>query len=218
MIFAGAGQVLDSFAPVASMKLGSALTGGTDQDHRETRIECHRHQGGFAITRDTFDADLFRIHGLVGFEIVEAARSAPSPGPQRAPVVRLTGLALVDQADDAFGQTGAVVGLNAAGVDGGESPAIGDELLGAGGSAFGGGEPAGARRAPRGIPAREMQLGNGAAAEHHHHRHGTLRVGGDHQRHLNIDLYVRVRRIVDMAEKLLSDDTDGRRPVLRRSW
>ena len=53
------------------------------------------------------------VHGGIGLEVIEPARRAPGPGAQRAPVVRLARLALVDQADDAFGQAGAVVGLDA---------------------------------------------------------------------------------------------------------
>src|SRR5580693_4443288 len=52
VIFTRPCKVLDSLTPVATMKLRSTLTGGTDQNHRETRIEGHRHEGGFAITRD----------------------------------------------------------------------------------------------------------------------------------------------------------------------
>src|SRR5271168_1294246 len=47
VIFAGPCKILDSLTPVASMKLCSTLAGGTDQYHRETHIEGHRHQGGF---------------------------------------------------------------------------------------------------------------------------------------------------------------------------
>lgn len=49
--------------------------------------------------------------------------------------------------------------------------------------------------------------GNRTAAEHHHHRHGSLGVSGQNQRHLNVNLYCGVRRIVDMAQKLLSYNT-----------
>jgi len=36
-----------------------------DQGYGETRIEGHRHKRGLAVTRDTFDTDLIRIHGFV---------------------------------------------------------------------------------------------------------------------------------------------------------
>ena len=72
----------------------------------------------------------FASTDLVGLEIVETARRAPRPRAQRAPVVGLAGLALVDEADDAARQARAVVGLNAAGVERRVAPAVGDQLLG----------------------------------------------------------------------------------------
>ena len=92
-------------------------------------VERHRDERRLAVARHAFDADLLRVDGLVGLEIVEAARRAPRPRAQRAPVVRLARLALVDEADDALRQAGAVVGLNAAGIERREAPAVGDELL-----------------------------------------------------------------------------------------
>jgi hypothetical protein len=58
-----------------------------------------------------FDADLFGIHGSVGFEVVEDAAAAPGPSANSSPVVGLAGLAFVDEADDALGEAGSVVGL-----------------------------------------------------------------------------------------------------------
>ena len=129
VVLARAGEVLDRFTPVAAVQLGAAFAGRTDEDHGESGVEGHGHQGGLAVARNTFDADMLGIHGLVGFEIIQAARGAPGPGAQGAPVVGFAGLALVHQTDDALGQAGAVVGLNAAGVDGGVTPAVGDQLL-----------------------------------------------------------------------------------------
>ena len=210
VIFAGAGQILDRFAPVAAMQLGAAFARRADQHHREARVERHRHQRGFAVARDAFDADLFRIHGLVGFQIIEAARSAPAPGAQRAPIVGLARLAFVDQTDDALGQTGAVVRLDAAGIDGGEAPAVGDQLFGRGrvgirGAAADGAPRPGAPATRREYRRGEGDLRNGAAAEHHHHRHRSLGVGGHDQRHLNIDLDIGIGGIVHVPDELLAD-------------
>ena len=89
VVLAGAGEVLDGFAEIAAMQLGAALAGGADQHHREALVERHRHERRLAVARHAFDADLLRVDGLVGFEVVEAARGAPRPGAQRAPVVGL---------------------------------------------------------------------------------------------------------------------------------
>ena len=66
-----------------------------------------------AVARDAFDADALGVDGRIGLEIVEPAGRAPGPGAQRAPIVGLSRLALVGQADDPARQPGAVVGLNA---------------------------------------------------------------------------------------------------------
>src|SRR5213078_1879139 len=89
----------------------------------------HRHDGRLAVARQPLDADLLRVHRLVGLEVIEGTAGAPGPGPQRAPVVRLAGLALVAQADDAAGQAGAVVGLDTVGHDDRIPPAFGEHLL-----------------------------------------------------------------------------------------
>ena len=115
VILAGGGDVLHQFAPVAAMDLGAAFARGADVGDRKTRVVRHRDEGCLAVARVAFDADLFGVHGLVGLEIIERAAGAPGPGAQRAPIVRLARLALVDQTDDALRQTRAVVGLDAAG-------------------------------------------------------------------------------------------------------
>ena len=117
---------------------------------------------------------------LIGLEIVERARRAPRPRAQRAPVVRLARLALVDEADDALRQPGAVVGLDAAGIEGRVAPAVGDQLLGRRRIAAGG------RRAEREAarPHRPLAAAPGAggcrdcAAEHDHHRHRPFASAG----------------------------------------
>ncbi len=68
--------------------------------------------GGLAIPRVAFDADLFRIHILVGFKIVKAAARTPCPRLQSTPIIELARLALVGQADDSLRQARAIVGLH----------------------------------------------------------------------------------------------------------
>src|SRR6478609_1766741 len=111
------------------MQLRAAFAGRADEDDRESLVVGHRDERRFAEARDAFDSDLLRVYGLVGLEVVEAARSAPRPGAQRSPVIRMPKLPLVDEADDALGETGAVIGLDAAGVDRRVSPSVGDQLF-----------------------------------------------------------------------------------------
>ena len=111
------------------MQLGAAFAGGADIGDGEARIVGHGDERCLAVAGVAFDADLFGVHGLVGFEIIERAAGAPGPGAQRAPIVGLARLAFVDQADDALRQTGAVVGLNAGGDEVGVAPAFGENLL-----------------------------------------------------------------------------------------
>src|SRR5579871_2111944 len=122
-------EALDGFAEVSAQKRGAAFTRGADQAYGEAWLKRHCDQRGFAVARDTFDADVFCVDGRIGFEIVEAACCAPCPCAESAPVFRLAWLALVDQTDDASSDASAVVGLNARGVDGDVAPAVGDQLL-----------------------------------------------------------------------------------------
>ena len=92
----------------------------------ESLIEGHGDERGLAVARDAFDADMLRVDGWIGFEIVESATRAPSPGAQCAPVFRLARLAFVDQPDDAAGEAGAVIGLHAGGIEQDEAPAGSD--------------------------------------------------------------------------------------------
>src|SRR5260370_26520934 len=71
-----------------------------------------------------------RVHRGVGLEIIQGARGAPGPRPQRTPVIRLARLALVDQADDSLRETGAVISLNTRGVQECVAPTVGEQLLG----------------------------------------------------------------------------------------
>src|SRR5205814_145761 len=130
VIFAGASEIFYGFAKIAAVQFGAAFAGGADEHKSETCVECHGDQRGLAVARNAFDADVLGVHSFVGFEIIQAARCSPSPGSQRAPVVRLARLSFVDQSNDSLGEARAIVGLNAYGVDVGVAPAVGDELLG----------------------------------------------------------------------------------------
>ena len=102
VVFARAGDVLHQLAEVAAVELGAALAGGADEADGEPRVVGHRDERRLAVAREPLDADLLGVDGFVGLEIVEGAAGSPGPGPQRAPVVELAGLALVAQADDAL--------------------------------------------------------------------------------------------------------------------
>ena len=88
------GDILHQLTPIAAMDLDAALARGTDKGDRETRVVCHGERHRFAVAGMAFDADLFRVHGLVGLEIVQRAAGAPGPGTQCAPVVHACAAAL----------------------------------------------------------------------------------------------------------------------------
>ena len=141
---------------------------------------------------------MLRIHRGIGPEVIETARGSPSPGAQRAPIIRLAGLSLIDQSDDALGQPRSVIGLNAGGIDECVSPAIGDQLFGR--QRVAAGDPR--RTAAGGLCARHPPE-KGGVAEHHHDGNGSSRIGRRHQCHLNIHIEQRIRRIVHMPHQLL---------------
>ena len=133
--------------------------------------------------------------------VVEAARRAPGPRAQRAPVVRLARLALVDQADDALRQARAVVGLDAGRIDRRVAPAGGDQLLGRGRIAAGG-----RRRTPG--RARRRPAGGGSPGSSRPPPNiiitgtGPWRRRRD-QRHLDVDVDRGIRRVVHVADSCL---------------
>src|SRR5205807_9073279 len=100
-------------APVAAVQLRAAFAGRGDEADGEALVIGHSHQRGFAVARQSFDADLFCVLLLVCFEIIQRAARAPGPSAQSSPIVGLTRPALVAEADDAARQPRAVVGLNA---------------------------------------------------------------------------------------------------------
>ncbi len=123
------GHVLDDLAPIASMQFGAAFTGGADVGRPHPRVVGHRDNRRFAVPRVALDGDVLGVYRLVGLEIIDGAARAPGPGAQGAPIVELARLAFVAQADDAEGQPGAVIRLNAARVECGVAPAAGENLL-----------------------------------------------------------------------------------------
>ena len=195
MIGSRAGEVLNCFAEIASVRFGTTFPGGTDQHDRKARIKRHGHQRGLPKTRDAFNADALGVYCLVGFEIVETARGTPGPRPQRTPILRLAKLALVCQTDDAFPEARAIVCLNAARVDERVTPAVSDQLLGSG----------------RIGPHHRLQfrllghhlghaLQEGLTAEHHHDGHRTVRIARRDQSHLDVHADRRIRRVIHVAD------------------
>ncbi len=198
MIPAGPREILHLLSEVASVRFRAALPGGAHQDHREARVERHRHQRGLPKTRNTFDAHAVRVHRRVGFQIVESAGSAPPPRPQRAPVLRLSCLSLIGQTDDALRQACAVVRLNAARIKQSVTPSSGDQLfhrrwIGA------------QHRLQFGTAGEHVRhpLQKRRAAEHHHHGYWPFRVGWRHQCHIDVHTDRRAQRVVRVPGQML---------------
>src|SRR5262249_35809468 len=109
------------------------------------------------------------------------------------PVVNLTGLPFVAQANDAAGQAAAVVGLNAVGNDDGVTPTLRQNLF---------------------LPIRSAATAGrraesaSAKANLHDDRHRSLRVRGRGDSKLNVKGDRWKRRIVDMADKPFRDGSD----------
>src|SRR6185312_3808808 len=76
------------------------------------RIERHRHQRGFAVSRQSLDGDAFGIDLRLPREQVERPACPPRPGAKRTPVVQPAWLALRSYADHPLPESGAVVGLD----------------------------------------------------------------------------------------------------------
>ncbi len=181
------------------MELGAALARRGHEGDREARLVGHRHERGLAEAREPLDADVLRVHGLVGLEVVERAARAPRPRAERSPVVRLARLTLVDEADDAFRQPRSAVGLDARGIEHGVAPALRDELFLPGRSIG-----SGAGRTRREAEARRETE---AELDHHGDRPGRLR--RRRERHLDLDADRRVGGVVGAAEQALRHDRDA---------
>ena len=141
---------------------------------------------------------MFGIDGVVGFEIVERAAGAPGPSAQCAPIFQRARLAFVDEADDAFGEAGAVVGLHAGGNERGVAPTFGEDLLLPGGTGtvecgpFFGGEALFDGGENFGAEGKLQDDGNGRGG-----------IGGSGEGELDVDGDEWVRGIVDMADEFL---------------
>ena len=218
VVLAAAGHVLHLLAVVAAHDFRPALPARPDQPDGEPLVVGHRHDGRLAEPGQPLNAHLFGIDRLVRFQVVEGAAGPPRPSPQRAPVVRLARLPLVAQPDDARGQplipavaaepafAPAGVRLDAVRRVNRVPPALLDELLG---PRFG---CAGARgrRNRRARPAREGE------PVLHHHRDRAGGVGRGREGELNFHLDVRVRRVIDRADRLLRRHADVAHLFLRR--
>ena len=77
---------------------------------------------------------MLRIELRIGLDVIERAAGAPGPCAQDAPIVGLAQLAFRRDADHALAQPRAIVGLDAVGREKRDRPAIGDQLISAGGS------------------------------------------------------------------------------------
>ena len=80
MVFARAGQVLDCFPKIATMQFCAAFTRRANQSHGKPRFKSHGDERSLAVARHAFDPDLLSIYSRVGFEIIQTAGGAPSPG------------------------------------------------------------------------------------------------------------------------------------------
>ena len=102
VILGGRSKIFHLLAEFTSENFGASFTRGSNKGNRQTRLVRHGDQGGLSVTREAFNAHLFGVNGFVGLEIVERTARAPSPRPERTPVVQLARLPLVDQTNDSL--------------------------------------------------------------------------------------------------------------------
>src|SRR5215469_16357704 len=77
----------------------------------------------------TLDRNVRGVDRMIGLEVIDGPACAPRPCAQRAPIVDGARLSFIDQTDDALGEAGAVIGLDAGGVEYGVAPALCENLL-----------------------------------------------------------------------------------------
>src|SRR5580658_1225134 len=87
MIFSRRGEVFYLLAELAAQDLGAAFTRGTDEGDGQAGLIGHGDECGFAIARQAFYANLFRVDRPIRFKIVQRTACAPSPRAQGAPVI-----------------------------------------------------------------------------------------------------------------------------------
>src|SRR6201987_2761104 len=61
----------------AAIEICPAFTRLTDISDREPLIVGHRYQSSLSIARVPFDPNLLRIHGFVGFEVIQCTARRP---------------------------------------------------------------------------------------------------------------------------------------------
>src|SRR5262245_19018603 len=94
------------------MELRAALARRADEAGEEALVVSERNKRGFAVTRVSLHGDLLRVDGLVCFEVVEHLAHAPGPCRKHSPIIETARLALVDESDDAAGESLAIVRLD----------------------------------------------------------------------------------------------------------
>src|SRR5581483_5049720 len=81
-------QMLDGFAVIPPAQSRSPLSGATGNHRRKAGIASARPEHGFAEAGDAQDGDAFRIHGLIGFQVIHGPAQPPGPSRDRSPLVR----------------------------------------------------------------------------------------------------------------------------------
>src|SRR5581483_4541460 len=136
------------------------------------------------------------------------------PRAQCAPIVRLARLTAIDQADDALGQAGAIVRLDASWHDGGVAPSSRQQLFGRGGIIIRTAElgKTVCRHGRVGCPWHSVTA---ESAKHHKNRDTVLGLGRGHQSHADVHADGRTIGVVDMSDEAftvsrqLADETIG---------
>ena len=145
MVFARAGQVLDCLAEVAAMQLGSSRSGRSDQDDGEALVEGHLMSAACRNAKRLRCRRAWRRPSST-FRSSRARATRPTPRHATNPSRLSFAARLVEEADDAFRQAGAVVSRNARRAQGRVAPACCNQLLPAGGGSLA--EAAGGRPPP----------------------------------------------------------------------
>src|SRR5579871_171976 len=127
VIFA-AGQILDGLAEIPPQQSRSAFSRRSHQHHRKALIHRHCQKCGLAEARHTFNADMFRIHRGISFQIIQSPTCTPSPSPQRAPIFRLARLSFIHQPNNPACDSVSVIRLHTRRIEHRKSPASANEL------------------------------------------------------------------------------------------
>ena len=187
------------------MQLGAAFARRADQHDREARVERHRRRAPPCRSATRPRCRRAWRRPPVGLEIVQPARRAPGPRAQRAPVVRLARLALVDQPDDALrrGRRRCRPERSSGLSDAKPQPAAISCSVRRRITARG--RPPAARRRDALAAGPPSACRQHAAAEHDHDRHRALGVRRRDERHLDVDARSRDTQSCRRARQLLAD-------------